>query len=116
MAAGRSEHGSRNMEYVHTPPNENEPGPHGGFARDLATADGQRVMVTALTWRQFAELAYVTRLATTFAFLERLLHADFSAHRDLHAYRYTIAALLAPWFARRTVVDLTAAFAGTSVP
>jgi crotonobetainyl-CoA:carnitine CoA-transferase CaiB-like acyl-CoA transferase len=26
------------------------------------------------------------------------------------------AALLAPWFARRTVADLTAALAGTSVP
>lgn len=28
----------------------------------------------------------------------------------------TIAALLAPWFSRRTVTDLAAAFAGTSVP
>lgn len=35
---------------------------------------------------------------------------------DLYTHRATIAALLAPWFSRRTVADLAAAFAGTSVP
>jgi 2-methylfumaryl-CoA isomerase len=52
----------------------------------------------------------------TFAFLERVLSADFSTCADLHAHRGAIAALLAPWFSRRTVADLAAAFAGTSVP
>jgi 2-methylfumaryl-CoA isomerase len=60
-----------------------------GFAREFATADGRRVMVAALTWQQFTDLAN---------------------HRD------TIAVLLAPWFARRTIAELAAAFAGTSVP
>jgi crotonobetainyl-CoA:carnitine CoA-transferase CaiB-like acyl-CoA transferase len=31
-------------------------------------------------------------------------------------HRVMVAALLAPWFARHTVADLAAAFAGTSVP
>ena len=88
---------------------------HGGFARDFATADGERVMVAALTRQQFADLVKTTRLARTFAFLERVLHADFSATDDVYAYRNTIAVMLAPWFARRTVADLTAALAGTSV-
>jgi len=44
----------------------------GGFARDFATADGQRVMVAALTRQQFADLAKATRIAGTFAFLERV--------------------------------------------
>jgi 2-methylfumaryl-CoA isomerase len=87
-----------------------------GFARDFATADGERVMVAAITRQQFADLAKAARLASTFAFLERVLHADFSACGDLYTHRDTIAALLAPWFSRRTVADLTAAFAGTSVP
>ena len=87
-----------------------------GFACDFATADGERVMVAAHTRQQFAELARVTRLVRTFAFLERVLHADFSAADDLHTHRDTIAALLGPWFARRTVADLAAALAGTSVP
>ena len=88
----------------------------GGFARDFATADGEMVMVAALTRQQFADLARTARLARTFAFLERVLRADFSVADDLYTYRDTIAALLAPWFARCTVADLTAAFAGTSVP
>lgn len=86
------------------------------FARDFATADGHRVMVAALTPRQFADLATMARLAKTFAFLERLLPADFSTRGDLYTHRATLAALLAPWFARRTVADLAAAFAATSVP
>ena len=89
---------------------------NGGFSRDFATADRERVMVAALTQRQFADLAQTTRLARTFAFLERVLYADFSTCSDLYTHRETIAALLAPWFSRRTVADLAAAFAGTSVP
>jgi 2-methylfumaryl-CoA isomerase len=73
-------------------------------------------MVAALTRQQFADLVAAARLARTFAFLERVLRADFSGPDDLRAYRETIAALLAPWFARRTVADLTTALAGTSVP
>ena len=88
----------------------------GGFARDFVTADGERVMVAAITRQQFADLAKATRLARTFAFLERVLYADFSACSDLYTHRETIAVLLAPWFSRRTVADLSTAFAGTSVP
>jgi len=73
-------------------------------------------MVAALIPRQFADLATAARLARTFAFLERLLPADFSTRGDLYTHRVMLAALLAPWFARRTVADLAAAFAGTSVP
>jgi 2-methylfumaryl-CoA isomerase len=88
----------------------------GGFARDFGTADGERVMVAVITRQQFADLARATRLVRTFAFLERVLYADFSTCSDLYTHRDTIAVLLAPWFSRRTMADLTAAFAGTSVP
>jgi len=90
-------------------------GGQGGFSRDFVTADGQRVMVAALTTQQFAELATATRLVKTFAFLERAVQADFSTSGGLHANRAAIAMLLAPWFSRRTVADLAAAFTGTSV-
>jgi crotonobetainyl-CoA:carnitine CoA-transferase CaiB-like acyl-CoA transferase len=91
-------------------------GCQGGFARDFVTADSERVMVAALTRQQFADLAKATRLARTFAFLESVLSADFSACCDLYTHRAAIALLLAPWFSRRTVADLAVAFAGTSVP
>ncbi len=73
-----------------------------GFARDFATADGETVMVAAITRQQFADLAGATRLARTFALLERVLDADFSTRGDLYTHRDTIAALLAPWFSRPT--------------
>jgi 2-methylfumaryl-CoA isomerase len=88
---------------------------YGGFARDFATADGERIMLVALTGRHFSDLARVTGLAGTFAELERLLGADFSADGDRYAHREVIASLLAPWFSQRTLADLTSAFAGTSV-
>ena len=89
--------------------------PYGGFVRDFATADGERVRVEAFTWEQFADLAKTTRLARTFAFLERVLDADFCARGGLYTHRAAIGALLAPWFARHTVPELAVAFAGTSV-
>jgi 2-methylfumaryl-CoA isomerase len=89
--------------------------PHGGFARDFATADRERFVVTILSRRQFADLAQVTRLAGTFTFLEKLLGADFCLGDDRYTHRDAIASLLAPWFARRTAAGLAAAFAGTSV-
>jgi 2-methylfumaryl-CoA isomerase len=49
------------------------------------------------------------------AFLERLLQADFRDGQDLYTHRDTIAVMLTAWFARHTVAELTAAFAGTSV-
>ena len=89
--------------------------PYGGFARDFATADGERVRVEAFTREQFADLAKTSRLARTFAFLERVLDADFCARGGLYTHRAAIGALLAPWFARHTVPELAVAFAGTSV-
>ena len=89
--------------------------PYGGFARDFATADGGRVRVEAFTREQFADLAKTTRLARTFAFLQRVLDADFGARGGLYPHRAAIGALLAPWFARHTVPELAVAFAGTSV-
>ena len=68
---------------------------YGGFARDFGTADGERVMVVALTRRHFADLARVTGLAATFAELERLLHADFSTDGDRCAHREVLAAAFA---------------------
>jgi 2-methylfumaryl-CoA isomerase len=88
---------------------------YGGFARDFATADGERVMVVALTGRHFRDLAEVTGLHGTFAELEKLLGADFSADADRYAHREVIAALLTRWFGERALNDVAAALASTSV-
>jgi 2-methylfumaryl-CoA isomerase len=87
----------------------------GGFARDFATADGERVMVATVSARHFADLAAATGLAGPFAELERLLDADFAADGDRYAHREVIAALLAPWFASRTVAEIGQVLDGSSV-
>ena len=112
-----AQHAARSIAgHLASPAEVREIGWRGGFSREFGTADGQRVVVAALTRQQFADLANAAMLARTFAFLERVLSADFSSCGDLYAHRATIATLLAPWFARRTVADLAAAFTGTSVP
>jgi 2-methylfumaryl-CoA isomerase len=87
----------------------------GGLARDFRTADGQRIMLVALTRRHFADLAQVTGLGGTFAELERLLGADFSTDGDRFRHREVIAALLEPWIAARPLAEIEQEFAATSV-
>ena len=88
---------------------------YGGFARDFRTFGGDCVMVVTLTARHFADLARVTGLTETFGGLEKLLGADFGKDSDRYQHREVIAALLTPWFARHTVDEVAAAFAGTSI-
>ena len=88
---------------------------YGGLARDFVTADGERVMVVALTRRHFADLGAATGRAGRFAELERLLGADFGDDGDRYRHREVITALLEPWFAERTVGEIERDLAGTSV-
>jgi len=87
----------------------------GGLARDFRTADGQRIMLVALTKRHFADLGKVTGLADTFAELEGLLGADFGTDGDRFRHREVIASLLEPWIAARPLAGIERDFAGTSV-
>jgi 2-methylfumaryl-CoA isomerase len=88
---------------------------YGGFGRDFPLADGRRVMVVALTKRHFADLCEVTDLRDTVAELERLLGADFGDDGDRYRHRETLAALVAPWFASRTLDEVTEALKGSAV-
>ncbi len=87
----------------------------GGFARDFTLADGDRIMVVALTRRHFAALARAAGLEEKFAELERLLGADFAQDGDRYRHREAIAALLEPWFGERTRAGLEEALAGAAV-
>ncbi|NIR37492.1 MAG: hypothetical protein GWN79_11565, partial [Actinobacteria bacterium] len=49
---------------------------YGSFGKDFVTADGHRVMVTALTPRQWAALVAATDSATAMAELEDELGVD----------------------------------------
>jgi 2-methylfumaryl-CoA isomerase len=74
---------------------------YGSFGVDFACSDGQRVMVVALTERQWVALRTVTGTGDVFAALEKALGADLAQEADRYRLRDTIAAVLKPWFADR---------------
>jgi 2-methylfumaryl-CoA isomerase len=78
----------------------------GSFGVDFETADGRRVMVVALTEGQWAALRDVTETGGVFAALEEVLEADLDLEADRYRFRETIAAVLGPWFARRSFVTV----------
>ncbi len=73
----------------------------GAFGSDFATSDGRRVMVVALTERQWQALREVTHTGQVFVALEQALGADLGREGDRYRYRETIASVLRPWFLQR---------------
>lgn len=88
---------------------------YGGFGRDFASADGHRVMVMALTPRHWRDLVEVTGLTEVLDGLAAGLGADFAREDDRYEHREVLAALLAPWFAARTLAEINAELGRTSV-
>jgi len=74
---------------------------YGSFGVDFTCADGERVMVVALTEGQWAALKTVTGTREVFTALEAALGADLSKEAERYRLRETIAAVLRPWFAAR---------------
>jgi len=80
---------------------------YGGFARDFRTGSGDWLLIVILTARHFAELGRCTGLAPAFEAVERAVGGDFSTDAGRYAHREVIAGLLAPWFAARTMEEIT---------
>jgi len=83
---------------------------YGTFGRDFSTRDGRRVMVLALTARQWASLGEATGLVTEFAALESRAGADFRKESDRWIHRNPLFALLETWFAEKDLADVRKAF------
>lgn len=88
---------------------------YGSFGRDFATADGRRVMIIALTPRQWRALGQATGLADKLALAGAMMDADLDTEEGRFAARDAIAAVLAPWCAAHTLAEIAAAFAGSGV-
>lgn len=82
---------------------------YGAFGRDFATKDGRRVMLLAITERQWLGLQQATGLAPEFAALGARFGLDLGREGDRFQARAEIAALLAPWCAERTLGQIAAA-------
>ena len=88
---------------------------YGAFGGDFPTSDSRRVMVVALTARQWKALKEVTQTEELFAAIEQATGHDFRGEAGRYKGRDLIRELLTPWFAERTLEEIRALFAGTGV-
>lgn len=88
---------------------------YGAFGSDFSTADGRRVMVVALTARQWRALVEVTDTERAFSLVQDATGDDLATETGRYRARDFIAAVLRPWFAERTLAEIRALFDGTGV-
>jgi 2-methylfumaryl-CoA isomerase len=88
----------------------------GAFGRDFATRDGKRVMVVAITPRQWTGLLRVLGLDAAVASLEAELSASFARDEGARfVHRGRLAPLFEAAFARKDAAALAGAFDGAGV-
>lgn len=75
---------------------------YGAFGRDFACADGQRLMVAAISLGQWKALVKACDIGPAIAQLQQRRAMDFDDEAQRYDGREEIAALLEPWFAARS--------------
>jgi 2-methylfumaryl-CoA isomerase len=88
---------------------------YGSFGRDFATADGRRLMIIALTRRQWRAIGEATGLGERLAMIGPMMDLDLDTEAGRYEARDAIGALLARWCASRSLDEIRRAFAGTGV-
>ncbi|MBB4003409.1 MAG: CoA transferase [Aurantimonas endophytica] len=79
---------------------------YGAYGHDFATRDGRRIMVVAITDRQWAALGKATGLSERLAMIGPMMAVDLSTEGGRFAARHAISAVLEPWFAGRTLAEI----------
>jgi len=88
---------------------------YGSFGRDFATADGDRIMIIALTPRQWRAIGAATGLADRLEMIGPMMDVDLETEAGRYEARDAIAAVLARWCASRSLDEIGRAFTGTGV-
>ncbi len=83
---------------------------YGAYGQDFLCEDGRRVMVVALTDRQWRGLVKVTGFGEELGALSERLGLDFDREGDRWQARHRITEILVPWFKARTIADFGADF------
>ena len=83
---------------------------YGAFGRDFLTRDHRRVMVVALTGRQWRSLCDATGLSDSFSMVERQMGVDLSREGDRFKAREVLGAILKAWTTRHTLEEIRARF------
>ena len=79
---------------------------YGAFGRDFETGDGRRVMVVAISLKQWRALARATEIEDHLPAIEAALGVDLNDEGDRFVARDALSAFIAPWCARRTLAEV----------
>ena len=79
---------------------------YGAFGRDFLTRDGRRVMIVALTLRQWRNLVKATGLSDAFDSIAKHMDVDLDEEGGRFAAREVIGATLKPWVLRHSQQEL----------
>jgi 2-methylfumaryl-CoA isomerase len=82
---------------------------YGAYGRDFPTADGRRVMVVAITPKQWSALLAATGTAEAVGLLAARGGWDFADEGQRFLARDALGDLFAPWFAGRRLAEVRAA-------
>lgn len=88
---------------------------YGAFGRDFPTADGRRIMIVAISNRQWRALGKATGLADKLAMIGPMMDVDLNDEGGRFQARHAICAVLEPWAAARSLAQVGAALAGSGV-
>jgi len=87
----------------------------GAFGADFTTADGERIMVVAITNRMWDSLVAATAIGAAAAALETARGVDLAREGDRFKVRDELRGLIAPWCAARSLAAIKAALDGAGV-
>jgi 2-methylfumaryl-CoA isomerase len=88
---------------------------YGSFGRDFACADGERVMVAAISSRQWQSLVESCECADALSVIEKDKKLDLSLEADRYAAREEISAVVGGWIGARQLAEVAARFDATGV-
>jgi 2-methylfumaryl-CoA isomerase len=88
---------------------------YGQYGQDYTSSDGATFMLVALTNRHFRDLAELTGTTKAVAAVAEALGADFTNEGQRYEHRAVLSGLFAPWFARHTAEEVSAALSNSSV-
>ena len=83
---------------------------YGAFGRDFPTSDGRRVMIVAISGRQWQSLVDATEIGPHLPAIEQALGLDLAKEGDRFEARDAVAAFIAPFIARHSLEDLRRIF------